>query len=78
MVNDMLMGIEDNALIRNTQLEEYVGDEEIQHVSISEGPYALSRKMKNIERIFTAGILRDWQDRVVEEIMLPNLVGLPG
>lgn len=59
----------DSILLINGLDDEKEYGEESQLIDIKNSPYAVSIKMRNLERICTAGILRDWNDDLIEDFL---------
>ncbi len=65
-------------------LSEYITDDTyvegagLQKIDISNSPYAISKAMRNLERVFDSGLLRDWNDDLINDMLLDNPFELPG
>ncbi len=50
----------------------YTDDENydaLQIIDIKNSPYAISIRMRNLERVFTSGVLRDWDDAIINDFL---------
>lgn len=65
-------------------LSEYITDDTyvegagLQKIDISNSPYAISKAMRNLERVFDSGLLRDWNDDLINDVLLDDPFVLPG
>lgn len=66
----LLLGLNPESIVKQYSIEEIKGEKcvEIKKINIKESPYPYSRIMKNLERIFNSGILRDWNEDIINTI----------
>jgi len=60
-----------NSVIRKSFGEVREKDKELQRIQIGDSVYAYSRIINQLQRLFTSGVLREWNDDLLDE---PNLV----
>lgn len=58
------LGTADNSLVPQSQIDVLP---EMIKIDIKNSPYAVSRKMNQIQRLFDNKILRDWNDRLLDD-----------
>ena len=66
----LLLGLTQESIVKQYSIEEIGGEkcDEIKRINIKESPYPYSRIMKNLERIFSSGILREWNEDIINKI----------
>jgi len=67
--NNLLMVKDDYLLVKQNKAYALPAEDSIpslKSINISESLYVESRKIKNLERIFTAGILREWNEDIMK------------
>lgn len=84
-VKNRIINVNSDGLIFRNEIDLYDKDDsrlDIQRVDIKNSFYAISSKMKNLERIFTAGILREWDESWIKDVQpeiqprkLPEITG---
>ena len=75
-VSNLLLNVDSKSVILQNNIKALSGEidkmEKIQAIDIKNSTYIESAKMKNLERIFTAGILREWNDSLIEDFLIAD------
>ncbi|MCR5596563.1 MAG: hypothetical protein K6G19_00145 [Lachnospiraceae bacterium] len=78
-IKNRLVAISDDSVLSEYITDEtYVEDTGLQKIDIANSPYAISKAMRNLERVFDSGLLRDWNDDLINDVLLDDPFVLPG
>lgn len=69
ITSNALLGYQSTDVLVNasSQIDEYIQDNELYTINIKDSVYSYSRKIQQLQRLFTSNILQDWNNDLVSD-----------